>query len=102
MQCNTMQKNAMQCNAKMQFNTIQYISQSFKQLPGNPEQLNFRTMQYNAIQCNTMQYNTIQCNPMQQNAMQYNTKYNLNLLSNFQATQSSEGNKGNEGNGGNG
>ena len=79
----------MQCNAmqKMQCNTIQYNSQSFKQLPGNLELWNFRTMQCNAIQCNTMQQ--MQCNTMQKsNAIQYNTS--LNLLSNFQATQSSE------------
>ena len=79
MQCNTMQKmqkkcNAMQCKNAMQYNTIH--SQSFKQLPGNLELLNFRTMQYNAIQCNTMQYNTMQYNAKKcnaKNAMQYNT-----------------------------
>ena len=43
------------------------------------------------MQCNTMQYNAKKCNAMQCkkcNAIQYNTT--LNLLSNFQATQSCE------------
>ena len=76
MQCNTMQKmqkkcNAMQCKNAMQYNTIH--SQYFKQLQGNLELLNFRTMQYNAIQCNTMQYNTMQYNAKKCNAIQYNT-----------------------------
>ena len=70
MQCNTTQynaKNAMQCkkcNAKntMQFNTIQYNSQTFKQLPGNLEQCNETSGQCNKMQYNAMQCNVIQCN----------------------------------------
>ena len=47
--------NAMQykkCNAKntMQFNTIQYNSQTFKQLPGNLEQCNETSGQCSAMQ----------------------------------------------------
>ena len=67
MQCNTMQ--TIQCN------TIQYKikSQSCKKLPGDLEQWNFRTMQWNSRQCNTMQYNDIQCNTMKCNSMQFST-----------------------------
>ena len=48
-------KNAMQCkqyNAKntIQFNTIQYNSQTFKQLPGNLEQCNETSGQCSAMQ----------------------------------------------------
>ena len=52
-QCNTMQCIAMQYNAKHAMNTIQYMSQSFKQLPANLEQWNFSTMKcknFNAME----------------------------------------------------
>ena len=54
-QCSAVQCNAMQCNAiqfnSSQVNSIQYNSQSLKQLPGNLEQCNETSGQYNTMQC---------------------------------------------------